>query len=65
MYRLTAHALQRMRRRRIHPAHVAAALENPTYQTPDGAQAYYDPTSRVRVMVRNSTIVTIVRAKYA
>jgi hypothetical protein len=54
-----------MRRRRIHPAHVAAALENPTYQTLDGAQAYYDPASRVRVMVRNNTIVTIVRAKYA
>ncbi len=59
--RLTEHAKQRMRSRHISPWDALAALERRAWVKMDGVEHYYDPKSRVRVVVNQLThfIITV------
>lgn len=62
LYRLTLHAMRRMKQRRVSPLHVSMALcEKPTCRR-DGAAVYYLPRKRVKVVTMNGCIVTVVKA---
>jgi hypothetical protein len=59
LYRLTQHAQQRMRQRRISPLHVSLALDETPVVKRNGVRYHYLPRKRVMVVVQDDAIVTV------
>lgn len=59
LYRLTQHAQQRMRQRRISPLHVSLALDETPVVKRNGVHYHYLPRKRVMVVVQDDAIVTV------
>lgn len=67
MYRLSYHATQRIKQRRLQAEWLLAALEGRLYVQPDGLHLLYDPSSRCALIVdpQSKVIITALRLKPA
>lgn len=63
-YTMTSHAMERMMKRRIDPLDAIKALSHSPHYRPDGTVHYFDPQTRVKVIVNpvSRVVITVYKA---